>query len=121
MFSFSITRIGPLQLKLWSISHVFRSLGCLLVCVRILGLVFGADFVLILGLKLWIEVQDCLVTVWGQMCGLSMACLWLGFGLDLDSLGVVLCSGGGMFVCLVMAVCVDSFVGISYATIGLEN
>ena len=35
------------------------------------------------------------------MCGLSMACLWPGFDLDLDSLGagfrVVLCSGGGKF------------------------
>ena len=27
----------------------------------------------------------------------------------------------GMFVWLVMVVCVDCFVGISYATIGLEN
>ena len=58
------------------------------------------------------------------MCGLSMTCLWPGFGLDLDSLGarsgVVLCLGGGMFVWPVMAVCVDCFVGISYATIGLE-
>ena len=27
----------------------------------------------------------------------------------------------GMFVWLVMAVCVDSFLGISYATIGLKN
>ena len=54
-----------------------------------------------------------------------MACLWLGFGLDLDSLearsGAVLCPGGGMFVWPVMAVCVDCFVGISYATIDLEN
>ena len=36
------------------------------------------------------------------MCGLSMACLWPGFGLDSDSLGarsrVVLCPSGGMFV-----------------------
>ena len=32
------------------------------------------------------------------MCGLSMACLWPGFGLDLNSLGAILCSGGGMFV-----------------------
>ena len=59
------------------------------------------------------------------MCGLSMACLWPGFGLDLDSLnsgsGVVLCSGGGMFVWHVMAVCVDYFMGISYATIGHKN
>ena len=35
------------------------------------------------------------------MCGLSMACLWPGFDLDLDSLGagfgVVLCLGGGKF------------------------
>ena len=45
------------------------------------------------------------------MCGLSMACLWLGFGLDLDIFGVgsrvVLCPSSGMFVWLVMAVCVD--------------
>ena len=33
----------------------------------------------------------------------------------------VLCSGCGMFVWPVMAVCVDCFIGISYATIGLEN
>ena len=59
------------------------------------------------------------------MCGLNMTCLWSGFGLDLDSLGArsraVLCLGGGMFVWPVMAVCVDCFVGISYATIGREN
>ena len=59
------------------------------------------------------------------MCGLSMACLRLGFSLDLDNLGVgyeiVLCSGCGMFVWHVMAVCVDCFVRISYATIVLEN
>ena len=59
------------------------------------------------------------------MCGLSMACLWLGFSLDLDSLGArsraVLCPGGSIFVWPVMAVCVDCFVGISYSTIGLEN
>ena len=60
-----------------------------------------------------------------HMCGLSMACLWPGFGLNLDNLGagsgVVLCLSGGMFVWLVMVVCVDCFVGISYATIVLEN
>ena len=54
-----------------------------------------------------------------------MACLWLSFGLDLDNLGArsgaVLCPGGGMFVWPVTDVCVDCFVGISYATIGLEN
>ena len=65
------------------------------------------------------------MAVWDWMCGLSMTCLWLGFGLDLNSLGVgsgaILCSGGGMFVWPVMAVCVDCFVGISYAIIGLEN
>ena len=65
------------------------------------------------------------MVVWGWMCGLSMACLCLGFSPDLDSLGVgsgpILCSGGGMFVWLIMAVCVDPFVGISYATIGYEN
>ena len=59
------------------------------------------------------------------MCGLSMTCLWPGFGLDLDSLragfGVVLCFGGGMFVWLVIVVCVDCFVSISYAIIGREN
>ena len=59
------------------------------------------------------------------MCGLSMACLWPSFGLYLDSLGarsrVVLCPGGVMFVWPVMVVCVDCFVGISYATIGYEN
>ena len=65
------------------------------------------------------------MVVWGRMCGLSIACLWLGFSLDLDSLGVgsraVLCPGGGMFMWLVLVVCVDCFVGISYATIGHEN
>ena len=65
------------------------------------------------------------MAVWGQMCGLSMACLWPGLGLDLDSRkdgsGVVLCPGGDMFMWPVMAVCVDCFVGISCATIGLEN
>ena len=34
---------------------------------------------------------------------------------------VILCSGYSMFVSPVMVVCVDCFVGISYATIGLEN
>ena len=47
------------------------------------------------------------------------------FLLDLDSLGAgsgtILCLGCGMFIWLVMALCVDFFVGISYATIGLEN
>ena len=33
-----------------------------------------------LGLKFWSEVQDCPMVVWGWMCDLSMACLWLGFG-----------------------------------------
>ena len=51
--------------------------------------------------------------------------LWLGFGMDLDSLGAgsgtVLCPGCGMFMWLVMVVCVDCFMGISYAIIGLEN
>ena len=65
------------------------------------------------------------MAVWGRMCGLNMACLWLGFGLDLDSprarSGVILCPGGGMFVWHVMDVCVECFVGISYATIGLAN
>ena len=55
-----------------------------------------------LGLKLWTEVQDYSVVVWGRMCGLSMACLWPSFGLDLDNLGarygIVLCLGCGMFV-----------------------
>ena len=59
------------------------------------------------------------------MRGLSMTCLWPGFGLDLDSLGaesrVVLCPGGGMFVWPVMAACVEFFACISFATIGLEN
>ena len=65
------------------------------------------------------------MVVWGQMCSLSMACLWLGFGSDLDSLGTrsgaVICLGGSMFVWPVMVVWVDCFVGISYATIGREN
>ena len=65
------------------------------------------------------------MAVWGRMCDLSMACLWLGFGLDLDSLEAgsrsVLCLGCGMFVWPVMIVCVDCFVDISYAIIGLEN
>ena len=59
------------------------------------------------------------------MCGLIMTCLWPGFGLDLDSpragSGTVLCLGRGKFVWPMMVVCVDFFVGISYATIGLEN
>ena len=59
------------------------------------------------------------------MCGLSMTCLWPSFSLDLDNYGVgfgaVLCPGGGMFVWPMMTVCVDCFVGISNATIGLEN
>ena len=63
--------------------------------------------------------------MWGRKCDLSMACLWPGFGLYLDSLGVgygtVLCLVCGMFVWLVMAICVDFFVGISYAIIGLKN
>ena len=78
-----------------------------------------------LGLKVWTEVQDCPMVVWGWMCDLSMACLWSGFCLDLDNLGAgsgtVLCSGCGMFMLPMIAVCVDCFVGISYATIGLEN
>ena len=82
---------------------------------------FGADFVLIFGLKFLIDVQDCPMSVWGRMCGLSMACLWPCFGLDLDSPRVVLYVSGGMFVWPVMDVCVDCFVGISYAIIGLEN
>ena len=87
---------------------------------------FGTSFsVLILGLKFWTEVQDCPVAVLGRICGLSMACFWLGFDLDLDSLGArseaILCSGGGMFMWHVMVVCVDCFVGISYAIIGLQN
>ena len=61
------------------------------------------------------------MVLWGRMCGLSMTCLWLDFGLDLDNLGVVLCLGGGMFVWPMMTLCVDCFVGISYATIGREN
>ena len=50
MFGFLITRIGPLQPKLWSISQDYRNLGYLSVCVQILGLVFIVDFILILGL-----------------------------------------------------------------------
>ena len=61
----------------------------------------------------------------GRKRGLGMACLWPSFSLNLDSLGArsetVLCPGCGMFVWHVMAVCVDCFVGISYAIIGLEN
>ena len=45
------------------------------------------------------------------MCGLSMACLWPGISLDLNSHGAgsetVICLGCGMFVLPVMAVCVD--------------
>ena len=33
------------------------------------------------------------------MCGLSMACLWPGFGLDLDSLG----ARSGVVLCRVVA------------------
>ena len=71
------------------------------------------------------EIQDYPVAMWGRMCGLSMECLWPGFGLDLDNSEArsraVLCPIGGIFVWLVMTVCVDCFVDISYATIGLEN
>ena len=67
------------------------------------------------GLSFWTEVQDCSVAVWGQMCGLSMACLWPGISLILNSLrarsGTVLCPGCGMFVWPVMVVCVDCFCG----------
>ena len=59
------------------------------------------------------------------MCYLSMACLWPGFILDLDSLWAgfetVLYPGCGMFMWPMIVVCVDCFVGISYAIIGLEN
>ena len=65
------------------------------------------------------------MVVWCRKCGLGVACLWLGFGLDFDSLRVgsrtVLCLGSGMFVWPVMVVCADYFVGISYVAIGLEN
>ena len=62
-------------------------------------------------------------------CGRVGPDVWPEYGmfvsLDLDNPGVragaVLCPGGGMFVWLVMVVCVDCFVGISYAIIGLEN
>ena len=54
-----------------------------------------------------------------------MACLWPSFSPNLDGLGarsgVVLRPGGGIFMWPVMAVCVDYFVGISYAIIGREN
>ena len=65
------------------------------------------------GLSLWTEVQDCSVAMWGRMCGLSMACLWPGISLGLNSLGdgsgTVLCLGCGMFVWSVMTICVDCF------------
>ena len=67
------------------------------------------------GLSFWIEVQDCSVAVWSQICGLSMACLWPGISLDLNSLGagfgIVLCPGCGMFMWPMMAICVDCFYG----------
>ena len=50
--------------------------------------------------------------------GLPQLRLSLSLGPDF---GIVLCPGCGMFVWPVMTVCVDCFVGISYATIGLEN
>ena len=77
-------------------------------------MIFGADFVLVLGLKFRTKVQEYPVAVWGRMCGLSMTCLWLGSG-------AILCPGGGLFMLSVMAVCVDCFVGISYTITGLEN
>ena len=65
------------------------------------------------GQSFWTEVQDCSMAVWGRMWGLSMTCLWLGISLDLNSLGAgsgtVLYPGCGMFVWLVMVVCVDYF------------
>ena len=49
-----------------------------------------------------------------------MALVWHVCSLDLDSPRVVLWPGSGMFVWSV-AICVNCFMGISYATIGLEN
>ena len=49
---------------------------------------------------------------------LSQLRLSLSLGPDF---GTILCPGCGMFVWPMMAVCVDYFVGISYATIDLEN
>ena len=39
-----------------------------------------------LRLKFYTRVRDCPMVVWGRMCDLSMACLYLGFGQDLDGL-----------------------------------
>ena len=69
------------------------------------------------------EVKNCPMVVWGRMYGLSVTCSWPGFSLDLDNprvrSRVVQCPAGGMFLWPMMNVCVDCFVGISYATIGL--
>ena len=55
------------------------------------------------------------MVVWVRMCGLSMACLWPGISLNLNSLRAgfrtLLCPGCGMIVWPVMAVCVDFFFG----------
>ena len=36
-----------------------------------------------LGLKFWTKVQDCLMAMWGRMCGLVLAWIWILLGLDL--------------------------------------
>ena len=71
-----------------------------------------------LGLKFWTEVHNCPVAMWGQMCGLVLAWIWTILGLDL---GLFYARVVACVVWPVMAICVDCFVGISYATIGREN
>ena len=61
------------------------------------------------------------MAMWGQMCGLSIACLWPGFGQSWGWIWDCSMPECGMFVWPVMAVYVNCFVGVSNATIGLEN
>ena len=74
-----------------------------------------------LGLNFWTKVQDCPMVVWGQMCGLRMACLWLRFDQSWDWIWDFPMPGLWQVWWPVMVVCVDCFVGISYAIISHEN
>ena len=58
--------------------------------------------------------------VWPEY-DMFVAWFWLGLDSPGAESGAILCSGGGLFVWSMMVVCVDCFIGISYATISLEN